>query len=108
MHALVITLKFTDITPSTTAQIEALASDMAAIDGLLSTYWLRGSSQVTLVQTFESHAALDAYLASRRFAALSRIPGCQDVFAAHYDVATHLNALSDLREVASARDLIPV
>ncbi|HLT21508.1 MAG TPA: hypothetical protein VKZ96_18785 [Thermomicrobiales bacterium] len=94
MRALVTTLKFLEITPSTRAQVEVLASNMAAIDGLLSTCWLRGSGQISLVQTFESSAAVDAYLDGPRFAALGRLPGCQDVFAVHYDVATQLNDLS--------------
>jgi hypothetical protein len=105
MRALVVTLKFFDITPATDASIEASARALASFDGLLSTCWLRGSGRIVLVQMFASHSAVNAYLDSALFAGLVRIPGCQDVFAVQHDVATHLNALSVLGAREGALDL---
>jgi hypothetical protein len=96
MRALIVNLKFSEITPAMSTRIEALAAELATVDGLLSTCWLRGASRLTLVQTFASHAAVNAYLDGPLFSALGRLPACQDVFAALYDVATNLNALSVL------------
>ena len=111
MRALVVTLKFDEIKPETEARIERIACRLASVDGLLSTYWLGTSDRVMLVQSFDSHRAVNAYLDSEIFAALGRIPGSRDVFVTHYEVSTRLNGLSVLGEFEAvrepARELVP-
>lgn len=112
MRALVVTLKFSDIRSETENRLEAIARELAAVDDLLSTYWLRSSDRVMLVQSFDSHGAVNAYLDSTIFAGLGRVPGARDVFVTHYDVSSRLNSLSVLgvldeaREVESERALV--
>jgi hypothetical protein len=79
-----------------------IAGALARVDGLLSTSWLRNGGRITLVQTFDSHSAVDAWLESVLFAGLGRLPGCRDVYAAQYEVSTRLNALSVLGALAAA------
>jgi hypothetical protein len=105
MRALVVTLKFDEIKPATEATIEKIASALAAVDGLLSTYWLRTADRVMLIQSLESHRAVNAYLESDIFAALGRIPGSRDVFVTHSEVSTKLNGLSVLGSLVGTREL---
>ena len=107
MHALVVTLKFDAINPQSEARIEATAAQMASVNGLLSSYWLRNVDRVVLVQSFESHRAINAYLDGETFAGLSHVPGARDVFVSQYDVSTRLNGLSVLGFLDKARDLVP-
>lgn len=111
MRALVVTLKFNEIKAETEDRIEAIARALASVDGLLSTYWLRTTDRVMLIQSFDSHRSVNAYLDSEIFAALGRIPGSRDVFVTHYEVSTKLNGLSVLGEFDAARrrerELVP-
>lgn len=111
MRALVVTLKFNAITPETESRLERIARALASVDGLLSTSWLRASDRVMLVQTFDSHRAINAYLDGDIFAGLGRIPGARDVFVTHYEVSTKLNGLSVLGALDETRqperELVP-
>ncbi|MEZ4570561.1 MAG: hypothetical protein R2849_09595 [Thermomicrobiales bacterium] len=86
MRALVVTLKFNEIKPDTEARLERVARALASVDGLLSTSWLRTSDRVMLIQTFDSHRSVNAYLDGEIFSSLGRIPGSRDVFVTHYEV----------------------
>ncbi len=94
MCALVVALKFIEVTTSAEDQLETFARQIASVDGLRSTCWLRSGNRIMLVQMYESHAAANSFLDGTLFANLGRLPGCQDVFAAGYDVQTQLNAYS--------------
>ncbi len=111
MRALVVTMKFDELTHDTETQLEQIARALAAIDGLLSTSWLRTSDRVMLVQSFDSHRAVNSYLDGDIFAGLGRIPGARDVFVTHYEVATRLNGLSVLGALEELRqperELVP-
>lgn len=111
MRALVVTLKFNEIKPETEDRLEGIARALASADGLLSTYWLRTADRVMLIQSFDSHRAINAYLDGDVFEALGRIPGSRDVFVTHYEVLTKLNGLSVLGDFKEAhereRDLVP-
>jgi heme-degrading monooxygenase HmoA len=107
VRALITTLRFDDPGPSTEARMAEIAGALARVDGLLSTSWLRNGGRITLVQTFDSHSAVDAWLESPVFAGLGRLPGCRDVYAAQYDVSTRLNALSVLGASAGTAAPIP-
>lgn len=111
MRALVVTLKFNAFHPETKDRLEAIAQAMAEVDGLLSTYWLRSSDRVMLIQSFDTHRAVGDYLSSALFASLGRVPGARDVFVTHYDISTRLNSLSVLGTLDEAlqpeHDLVP-
>lgn len=113
MRALVVTLKFNALRPETEDRLDAIAQRLASVDGLLSTYWLRSSDRVMLIQSFDSNRAVSDYLSSAVFASLGRVPGARDVFVTHYDVSARLNSLSVLGaldetlEPAPEHDLVP-
>ncbi|CAN5555665.1 hypothetical protein BH23CHL2_BH23CHL2_33130 [soil metagenome] len=105
MRALVVTLKINAVRPETEDRLEAIARELAAVEGLLATYWLRSSDRVMLVQSFDSHRAVNSYLDSATFAGLGRVPGARNVFVTHYDVSARLNSLSVLGALDEACEL---
>ena len=105
MRALVVTLKFDAISPESETKLEDAAARMASVNGLLSTYWLRSTDRIVLIQSFESHRAINAYLDGEVFAGLSRDLDARDVFVTHYEVSTRLNGLSVLGSLEEAREL---
>jgi hypothetical protein len=67
---------------------DQIAPVFAAVPGLVSKVWLADPSSGVYggVYTFESHAALEAYLASDLFAQAGATPGLSEFSVRHFEV----------------------
>lgn len=110
MRALITTLTFAVIQPSTQRELAHIARDFGSVDGHISAIWMRNGNRIALHQVFDSLDHADCYLEGALFDRLASLDAVRDVFIEEYNIVEGLTAIGErLRaEPADARVSSPI
>lgn len=92
MRALMITVQFTDVPPSTQRLLAQISRSLNKVDGMQSTTWMRNGNTYGLFQLFDETSQADNYVDGDLLGNLATLPGAEDVYIQEFDTVDGLNA----------------